>query len=135
MGLIKLYILTATVLLAAEVLWLRLVARDLFRSEVGHLMRSDLLVAPAAIFYLTYVAGILVFAVLPGLEFNQFARTLALGGFLGFLSYSTFDLTAMALFRDFPLRVAGLDIAWGTVLTAAVSSAGYGFGRWLGVGS
>jgi len=30
--------------------------------------------------------------------------------------------------------VVAVDLAWGTVLTGTVAAAGFGIGRWLGVG-
>ena len=131
---IRLYLFTAGVLLSAEALWLGLFAGKLFRKEVGHLVRPDFSLGPAAVFYMIYVAGILVFAVLPGIEARQLHRSVALGAFLGMVAYSTFDLTSMAVFKGFPLRLALVDIAWGTCVTAAVSAAGYGLGRYLGLG-
>jgi uncharacterized membrane protein len=55
-----------------------------------------------------------------------------LGAFLGFLAYATFDLTSMAVFRDFSLAVVITDLAWGTILTGSIGAAGFGIGRWLG---
>lgn len=131
---IRTYIATAAFLLAAEAAWLGLVAGSLFRKEVGHLLRPSFAPAPAAVFYLIYVAAILVFAVLPGLEARQLYRSMALGGFLGLVAYSTFDLTSMSVFRDFPLRLALIDIAWGTFVTSVVAGAGYVFARSFGLG-
>mgnify|MGYP003680938826 CR=1 FL=1 len=113
---------------------LGLVAGNLFRKEIDHLLRPSFAPAPAAVFYLIYVAAILVFAVLPGIEARQLYRSVALGGFLGMVAYSTFDLTSMSVFRDFPLRLALIDIAWGTFVTATVAGAGYGIARFFGVG-
>jgi uncharacterized membrane protein len=131
---IRLYLWTAGVLLSAEALWLGLFAGGLFRKEVGHLLRSDFHWGPVVVFYLIYVTGILVFAVLPGIEARQLQRSVALGALLGLVAYSTFDLTSMAVFKGFPLRLAAVDILWGACITAAVSAAGYGMGRYLGVG-
>ncbi len=130
-----LYLLTGGVLLVAEVAWLGLVAANLFRAEVGHLMGSDFALAPAVAFYAIYLVGILVFAVLPGLESGQVLRSAALGGLLGCVAYATFDLTSMSAFRDFPLRVAVVDITWGTFVTGLTASAGFMIGRMLGIGS
>ena len=80
------------------------------------------------------LVGILVFAILPGLEVDGVTRGALLGGLLGLVAYSTFDLTAMAVFRDFPLRVALMDIAWGSFVTAFATSAGVLIGRSLGMG-
>jgi uncharacterized membrane protein len=38
-------------------------------------------------------------------------------------AYAAFDLTSPALLRDFPLRVALLDLAWGATLSAVVCGA------------
>ena len=43
----------------------------------------------------------------------------------GLCAYATYDLTSLALIRDFPMRMVFVDLAWGTVLTAGASAAGY----------
>ena len=85
-------------------------------------------------FYLIYITGLLVFAVLPGLSAESLGRTIVLGAFLGFMAYATFDLTCLALFKEFPLTVVVVDLIWGTCLSAVVTAAGYLIGRWLGIG-
>lgn len=133
LGLAKLYGLTALAFFAIDLVWLGVVAPGFYQRHLGHLLRPDVLWAPALLFYALYIAGVLVFAVLPGLEAGSLGRTLALGAFFGLVAYATFDLTCMALLRDFPLVVVAVDLVWGTVLTASVSAAGFGIGRWLGV--
>ena len=130
---LALYGLTALVFFAIDLVWLGLVATDFYQRHLGHLMRPDVQWVPALVFYALYIAGILVFAVLPGLEAGSLARAAGLGAFFGLVAYATFDLTSMALFRDFPLVTVVVDLAWGTVLTASVASAGWGIGRWLGL--
>ncbi len=130
---LKLYGLTALVFFAIDLVWLGVVAAGFYQRHLGHLLRPDVLWAPALVFYALYIAGVLVFAVLPGLEAGSVTRTLALGAFFGLVAYATFDLTCMALLRDFPLLVVAVDLAWGTVLTATVSAAGFALGRWLGL--
>ncbi|MHB1193462.1 MAG: DUF2177 family protein [Longimicrobiales bacterium] len=133
-GMLKLYGLTALVFFAIDLVWLGVVAAGFYQRQLGHLLRPDVLWAPALVFYLLYIAGVLVFAVLPGLEAGALTRTLALGAFFGLVAYATFDLTCMALMRDFPVVVVVVDLVWGMVLTTLVSAAGFGLGRWLGVG-
>lgn len=132
---IKLFGLTAAVFFAIDLVWLGVVASGFYQKHLGHLLRADVLWAPALVFYTIYIVGILVFAVVPGLEAGSLGRAVALGAFLGFFAYATFDLTSMALFRDFPGIVVAVDLAWGTALTATVAAAGFGFGRWLGLGA
>ncbi len=131
---LKLYVPTAVVFLVIDLVWLGFVAAGFYERHLAHLLADRVRWGAAALFYLVYVAGIVVFAVLPGLGDGSLMRAVALGGFLGFMAYATFDLTSLALFRDVPVTMVVVDLVWGTVLTASVAAAGYGFGRWLGVG-
>lgn len=131
--LLKLYGLTALVFFAIDLVWLGVVAQGFYQKHLGHLLRPDVVWPAALVFYLMYLAGVLVFAVLPGLEAGSLPRTLALGAFFGLVAYATFDLTCMALFRDFPLVVVVVDLVWGTVLTGTVATASFALGRWLGL--
>lgn len=131
---LKLYGATAAVFFAIDLIWLGVVAQGFYERHLGHLLAAQVRWGPAVLFYLIFIGGLLVFAVLPGLAAGSLARTLALGAFLGFFAYATFDLTCAALFKGFPDTVVVVDMVWGTVLSATVSAAGYGVGRWLGVG-
>lgn len=134
LNLAKLYGLMAGAFFAIDLVWLGIVAKDFYRNNIGHLMRDDVGWGAAFAFYAIYLAGVMVFAVLPGLEAQSLGRTVALGAFLGFFAYATFDLTSMAVLRDFPLKVVLIDLLWGTVLTGSVATAGYFAGRWIGLG-
>jgi uncharacterized membrane protein len=134
LALAKLYLSMAAVFFAIDLVWLGLVAASFYQDHLGHLLSPQVRWGPALLFYSIFIAGILVFAVLPGLEAGSLPRTLALGAFLGCFAYATFDLTCLALFRDFPVRVVVVDMIWGTCLSALVSGAGFGVGRWLGLG-
>ena len=62
--------------------------------------------APAVLFYLIYVAAMIIFVVQPAIEKNSLARAIGLGAFFGFAAYTAFDLTSLALLKDFPLTIA-----------------------------
>lgn len=131
---LKLFGLTAIVFFAIDLVWIGVVAAKFYEKNIGSLLAAQVRWIPAILFYLIYITGLLVFAVMPGLSAASLARTVGLGAFLGFMAYATFDLTCLALFRDFPVKVVVVDLIWGTCLSAAVTSAGYGIGRWLGIG-
>jgi len=132
-GYLKLYGLTAIVFFAIDLLWLGIVAQGFYDRHLGSLLRDRPIWPAALLFYALYIAGILVFAVLPALGTGEIKRAMGLGAFLGLVAYATFDLTCLALFRDFPPIVVVVDLIWGTVLTASVAAAGFGLGRWLDV--
>lgn len=131
---LKLYVLTTVAFFAVDFVWLTRIATGFYQQHLGHLLRAQPVVTAAIGFYALYIAGIVVFAVLPGLEAGSLSRSAVLGGFFGLVAYATFDLTGKALFTGFPWIVVGVDLLWGTVLTATVASAGFGIGRWLGLG-
>lgn len=129
---VRLYGLMTVVFFVIDLTWIGLVAKSFYHEHLGSHRRPDVLWWAALLFYAIYLAGILVFAVLPAANAESLPRAIALGAFLGFFAYATFDLTCLALFRDFPVLVVAVDMVWGTVLTASVSAAGYGFAQWLG---
>lgn len=130
---LKLFVLTAVVFFAIDLVWLGVVAAQFYQRQLESLLAPQVRWVPAVLFYLIFITGLLVFAVLPGLNVGSLARALALGAFLGFMAYATFDLTCLALFKDFPMLVVVVDLVWGTCLSAIVTAAGYGIGRWLGI--
>jgi uncharacterized membrane protein len=82
---------------------------------------------PAIIFYLLFVASVVVFVVVPAIERGSLGRALLLGGSFGLVTYATYDLTNLATMRGFPNVVAAVDMTWGWVLSAVVAAVGYVF--------
>ena len=102
--------------------------------HLGHLLAEQVRWVPAVLFYTIYIAGLLTFVIVPALQAGSLARAVLFGALLGFFAYATFDLTCAALFKDFPAIVVVVDLVWGSVLSESVCAAGYGIGRWLGIG-
>ncbi|MGV8079725.1 MAG: DUF2177 family protein [Syntrophales bacterium] len=130
-NLIYLYLLTVPVFFAIDLVWLGLVARGFYRHNLGHLLRPDVNWAAAFLFYLLYIAGILIFATMPALEKNSLRQAIVSGGLFGLFTYATYDLTNLATLKDWPLNVVFVDIAWGIVLTATVAAASFFIGKWV----
>ena len=131
MDVIYLYLLTVPVFFAIDMVWLGFAARTFYRSYLGPLLRPSVNWEAAILFYLLYIAGILIFATLPALEDRSLQQATVMGGLFGFFAYATYDLTNLATLKDWPVKVVVVDILWGIVLTASVSTASYGIGRWL----
>ena len=112
---------TAAAMLVLDLAWLGVVARGLYVSALGPLMRPEAFWPAAALFYAFYVAVIVAWAVL-GTESPQAAARR--GAALGFVAYTTYELTNWAVLRDWPAWIVPVDIAWGVVLTAVAALAG-----------
>lgn len=128
---IKLYLATLIAFFIIDMLWLGLVARNFYSKHLGYIMSSTPNWAAAIIFYLLFIAGILVFAVMPGLQAESLGKTLLLGALFGLCTYATYDLTNLATLKDWPLIVTIVDLIWGTTLSTLVSLVSYLAGNWL----
>lgn len=117
------YLAITVTLFVLDMLWLLGIARDWYQQGIGHLMADQPQWAPAALFYLLFPAGLLVFAVMPG-HAHGVARATLRGGLFGFFAYATYDLTNLATLKDWPIGLSLLDIAWGTLAGSAASAAG-----------
>jgi uncharacterized membrane protein len=126
---LRVFAAAGATMFALDLVWLGVVAKGLYARHMGTLLRPDVQWVPALIFYALYVAAIVVFVVMPAAERRSFGRALGLGAFFGLAAYATYDLTSLALIRDFPLIIVLVDLAWGTVLTAVAASAGYAVAR------
>lgn len=126
------YVLTALVFFAIDLLWLGVVARDLYARFLGHLLADKVKWAAAIIFYLLFIVGIFIFAILPAVDRGSAGHALLMGALFGFFTYATYDLTNLATLQGWPLGIVFIDIAWGMVLTGAVALAGYHIMTWLG---
>lgn len=111
--------------LGLDAAWLSYAASRIYRPQLGHLLREDFALAPAVAFYFIYIAGILIFAVAPALESGRWTVALWRGAALGFLAYATYDLTNLATMRNWSGTVTIIDMAWGTLVTAAAAIAGF----------
>lgn len=133
MDTIKLYLITLAAFFVIDLAWLGFVARAFYRKHLGFLMAPSPNWPVAVLFYLLFIFGIVVFVVLPGLETGSLKTTLARAALFGLITYATYDLTNHATLKDWPWIVTIVDMAWGTVLTTAVSWVGFLAGRWLGL--
>ena len=125
------YLLTTVVFFAIDILWLGLIAKGLYQKIMGHLLADQVNWTAAIIFYLIFIIGIFVFAIMPSVEKDSFQHALLYGALFGFFTYATYDLTNLATMKDFPLKIVFIDILWGIVLTASVSISGFYIMRWL----
>ena len=128
---VKLYLLTVPVFFAIDLLWLGLIAKGLYQKNLAHLLSPQVNWPAAIVFYLLYIAGIILFAVRPGLDQQSLAKAAIWGALFGFFTYATYDLTNLATLRDWPMKVVVVDVAWGTLLCTVVASTSYMMGRWL----
>ena len=117
---------------ALDAIWLTQVGPRLYRPAIGELLADKPDMRAAVAFYLIYVCGIVFLAVSPALRDGSLMRATTAGAVLGLVAYATYDLTNQATLKVWPLHVTLVDVAWGTLLTAAAAAAGYWLAARLG---
>jgi uncharacterized membrane protein len=123
-----LYLATLIVLIPVDFLFLGIVAKGFFSSQVGDML-GEIRLAPAVLFYLLYVMGIIVFV--NGPVGATWQSTLLYGALFGFFCYATFELTSLSLLKHWTWPVVLLDVSWGTFVTALSSTTGFLIANWI----
>jgi len=112
-------------LIAIDLIWLLGIAKNLYRDDMGSLMASEPKLLAGLGFYLLYALGSTIFVILPALSKQSWMHAVQYGALFGFFCYMTYDLTNLAVIRDFPTRLAFIDIAWGSAVTALSAGIAY----------
>ena len=130
-SLLKLYLLTVPVFFIIDLIWLGVVAKNFYQKNLKYILSPDVNWTAAIIFYLIYIVGILIFAVLPAVAKDSLRQAAVWGALFGFFTYATYDLTNLALLKDWPLNIVFVDILWGVVLCSAVAALSFYVAKWL----
>lgn len=116
------YLVAAVVFLVLDLAWLGLVAQGLYERLLGDLLAEQPNVAAAVAFYAIFLAGLVYFVIAPAVEERSLRSALFRGAAFGLVTYATWDLTSLAVIEGFPVAIVPIDMAWGAVLAAAVST-------------
>ena len=115
-------------LIAIDLVWLLGIAKNLYRDQMGDLMANEPKLIAGLAFYLLYALGVCIFVIVPALSKQSLIYALQYGALFGLFCYMTYDLTNLAVIRNFPTQLALIDIAWGSFVTAVCSGIAY----WVG---
>ena len=122
---IKLYFIALPVFFVLDMVWLGLVAKKFYREQIGFLMKTNINWLAAIIFYLLFIAGLVFFVISPAVEKKSWLNALFMGALFGLITYSTYDLTNLAILKDWSLLLTAVDIIWGMLLSTSVSLISY----------
>ena len=117
---ITLYLATFAIIGIVDMIWLNVIASGFYKKYMGDLLEFHLL--PGILFYLIYVAGIVIFV--SGTA-SSLQSVLLYGALFGFFAYATYDLTNLATLRGWSPLLAIVDMAWGTFVTAVAATGGW----------
>jgi uncharacterized membrane protein len=124
---LTLYAATAAVFLLLDAIMLTLVMKPLFTRHIGPLLAEPIRIAPAALFYLAYVAGLVYLVSFPALKTGTPLILPAL--IIGLMAYGTYEFTSWSVMKDWHWTMVITDVTWGGLLTALSAWAGVAITR------
>lgn len=121
MSYVKMYVIAFIAFVVIDAIWLLFISKNLYSTEIGHLMADKTKLIPAIIFYLIFLVGLVYFVINPAIANNDLPKLLLSAALFGLITYATYDLTNLATLKDWPIKITIIDLIWGTFLSTAVS--------------
>lgn len=116
------YLVFAVVFGLMDFVWLSTAVPKVYQPAIGAILAEKVRLAPAALFYLTYVAGVVFFVVAPFVAGGDLKQAALRGAAFGLVAYATYDLTNQATLSLWPTRLTVIDLSWGVFATAIAST-------------
>lgn len=119
------YAVSVPIFFVVDMIWLGVIARGFYRKALEPLLAPNINWTAAIVFYFLFLVGILIFALLPGLEKRSLSHTMLMAAIFGFIAYATYDLTNLATLRDWPVMLSIVDMIWGSFLSTSTATLTY----------
>lgn len=109
---------TAVALVVMDAIWIGLIARNFYKTQLGGLLRDKPDFVWAVFFYLIHAAGTATFVLSRSTDWRD---ALLLGAFFGFCCYAAYDFTNQATIKGWPMAVTFVDLLWGTFVSGVAA--------------
>ncbi|MDO7975759.1 DUF2177 family protein [Oceanotoga teriensis] len=124
-NIIRNYVISFIVFFIIDILWLGLIAKNIYNKYLGYIIKDNFNWIAAIIFYIIFIIGIQFFVLNPAIEKQSVFYAFLVGGIFGFITYSTYDLTNLATIKQWPISITIIDIIWGSILSSLTSGISY----------
>lgn len=106
-----------------DLTWLTLMAGRFYKPILGDIMAANVNLKAAAVFYLFYPVGLVIFAIAPALKTGDLKTAAIMGALFGLFAYGTYDLTNQATLRNWTTSLTLVDMAWGATVSGVAAFA------------
>ena len=117
---IFIFLISLVLILIIDFVWLGLVAKKTYEKEIGDFYREKFNLWAALILYILLAIGV-TFIVLGNIYSTTYFSTLFVGALFGLIVYGVYDLTNLAIIKNWPIKIVIIDILWGTFLLGITS--------------
>jgi uncharacterized membrane protein len=124
LNLAKRFLTSAIAFLVLDLVWLGYVMKSFNAQQLQHIGRIvdgqfDIWLPPAVIVYILMAFLVAAFLI-PSTSGMSALGTMGWGCLMGLCVYGVFDMTNAAILKDYPMKFAVVDMAWGTFAFGAV---------------
>ncbi len=128
---VLLYLIVLGSFFVIDMIWLGVVAKKFYKTQLGSMMAKKINWVAASIFYLLYIVGLIFFVINPALTQESWFYAFWTGALFGLICYATYDLSNLATLEGWPKKVTYVDLVWGSLLSATLATIGFVFGRFI----
>jgi uncharacterized membrane protein len=108
------YIILLISSMVLDGIWLGLISKSLYKKYICDLMLKTPHIFPAILFYVIFAFAAMMFVITPAMTGQwSLGRVMLYGAVLGLVIYGGYDLTNLAILKDWPIAISIIDIAWG----------------------
>lgn len=122
---VYLYLIVFGIFLIIDLIWLNLIAKNLYQKEIGNLLLKNPNILPAFLFYALFIVALLILVLIPGIQSYTLLKTILFGAVFGFITYATYDLTNLATLDGWSIKMTIIDLIWGASVTTLITFLGY----------
>lgn len=121
--------ITFPIIIVLDLLWIGVVGGGFYESQLGSMLRPDVLWMAAVPFYAIYSFALSYFVLTPALTVQSLPKAVLTGALLGLTAYAAYNFSNLATLANWPLALTFVDLAWGVVSTACTAGMAYGIAR------
>lgn len=114
------FIIALVLFLVLDFLWLKIIASNIYKKELGKLLKRKFGLLPGLVVYVLLSLGVVLF-VLNNILVSDLFSTFLIGALLGFIFYGIYDFTNLSILKGWSIKITIIDITWGTFLVGIVS--------------
>lgn len=113
------FFLILFLLLILDLIWFSF-SLDSYKKQVLDVQKGEMIINKTAAFiaYILITLGLLF--VINIKEYNEKKDLIINCGLFGLFTYGIYNFTSMAIYKDYPIKVAIMDTVWGGLLSAIV---------------
>ena len=118
------FFFVSTIFLVVDLIWLSITVKSLYRPALGDLLKDKPVIWAAVLFYIIYMIGLSLLILKPALANDSILQALWMGIVFGVVAYGTYNLTNMAIIKNWSASIVCIDMIWGGILTGFSSAVG-----------